>query len=80
MNIAESNKPATENINRIICKKGLKQKHIAMKAGYTPVAFNSMLKDRKIIRISDLIVIAKAMNIPVADLLMEGKEEHENRK
>lgn len=47
MTIAECNAPVAENIAKAIRHKGLKQMHIAEKAGYKQQEFNDMLNGRK---------------------------------
>lgn len=68
MNIATLNHPVAENITRIIEERGFKQRCIAEKAGYSVQAFSDMLNGRKIIKISDVPIIAKALETTVNDL------------
>lgn len=68
MNIAECNGVLPENIYAIIKQNGLKQCAIADKSGISRQEFNAMLKNRKIIKISDLISISNALNVPIGDL------------
>lgn len=63
MTIAESNAPVAENIAEAIKRKGLKQMHIAEKAGYKQQEFNDMLNGRKLIRVSDVLRISSALGV-----------------
>lgn len=50
-------------ITEIITEKCLKQCAIAEKAGYTKQQFNAMLKGRKVIRDTDIVKIAMALEV-----------------
>jgi len=69
LNIAEFNQPVSGNIIRVIDEKGLKQKHVAEKAGYTKQQFNSMLNGRKLIKPVDIVNIAATLNVDANELL-----------
>lgn len=73
MTIAEGNAPVPENIKRMIQRKGLIQKAVAERAGFTEQQFSDMLNDRRIIRACDLFRISMALGIEIADLLEECK-------
>ena len=50
------------NIKSIIDRKGMKQKAVAEKAGFTPQEFSNILNDRrKLLRVEYLPAIAAAM-------------------
>jgi len=51
------------NIQRIICEKGLLQKHVAERAGFAPQAFSEMLHGRKTLKAQYIPNIAKALNV-----------------
>ncbi len=57
-----------ENTKRFIEKKGLKQKAVAERAGYSPKKFSDMLNNRSIIRSSDILKISKALDVTPNDL------------
>lgn len=61
------------NIDAIITKKCLKQSAVAEKAGYTRQQFNDMLKGRKVIRDTDIVRIASALEVDVNTLF--GKKD-----
>ena len=61
------------NIDAIITRKCLKQSAVAEKAGYTRQQFNDMLKGRKVIRDTDIVRIASALEVDVNTLF--GKKD-----
>lgn len=76
MNINVQNQPVAKNILSIIAKKGLKQKAVAEKAGYSNQQFCDMLNGRKIIRPYDALAIARALEVD-ANALFENYLEPE---
>lgn len=52
-----------ENTRRIIEERGLKQKAVAEKAGYTEQQFSNLLCGRKTIETDDVIKITKALGV-----------------
>lgn len=55
-------------IKRIIDSKGLKQKSVAIKAGYTEQQFSNLLNGRKIFSAYDVLRIANALDVMPNDL------------
>ena len=72
MSIAEYNTVLPENMLRIINSRGLKQKAIAKKAGYSAQGFSNMLNGRKLIKPYDIINIANALEVEPNDLFYRG--------
>lgn len=70
MSIQEKNYPVARRISDLIREKGIKQGHIAVKAGYSENEFSAMLNGRKIIIASDIPKIAKALEIQPNDLFL----------
>lgn len=68
MRTADINGVIPQNVLRIIQETGIKQCVIAERAGYTKQQFSDMLNGRKIIKASDVLRIAKAMNVTPNDL------------
>jgi len=68
LNIAVTNDIVPGNIERIISSKGIKKCVVAQRAGLTAQAFNDMLNGRKVIRVKDLVALAKALEISPGDL------------
>lgn len=75
MNINSQNQPVTSNILRIISVKGLKQKVVAEKAGYSSQQFSDMLNGRKIIRPLDTRAIAIALEVDANELFKISEQE-----
>lgn len=73
MNISEFNQPVSKNVIRIIDEKGLKQKNVAERAGFTKQEFNAMLNGRKLIKISDIEHITAALGVSVHELYKKGE-------
>lgn len=57
-----------ENIRKIIAERGLKQKVVAEKAGYTERSFSDLLCGRKRIDTEDVIRIIKVLHVLPNDL------------
>lgn len=76
--IQEINSPIAENIKRIIVCKGIKQRFIADFAGFSENEFSAMLNGRKIIRATDLPLIAKALEVTPNELFATNVEGDEN--
>ncbi len=57
-----------DNTKNIIRAKGLKNKAVAERAGYTEQKFSSMLNGRKVIESMDILRIAKALEVTPNDL------------
>lgn len=53
---------------KIIQDKGLKQKSVAIKAGYTDQQFSNLLNGRKIFSAYDVLRIAAALEVTPNDL------------
>lgn len=66
--IQNFNSPVADNISKIIEKRGLKQKVIAEKAGFTQQSFCDVLYGRRILKISETKKIANVLNVSVDDL------------
>lgn len=57
-----------KNVYRILDEKCLVQSKVGEKAGYQPNLFNAMLRNRKRITDSDIIRIAKVLDVTPNDL------------
>lgn len=75
MTIAECNAPAADNIIRIIREKGVKQKFVADRTGFSEAQFSAMITGRKLIKSCDVIAIANALEVTPNDLFR--KEEND---
>ncbi len=74
MNAAVSNAMVPENIVRIINERGMKQRAVAHRAGFTEQQFSDMLNGRKIIKVCDIMAIAEALDVEVAALYKAGQK------
>lgn len=63
--------PIAIAIRKQIGEKGLLQKSVAQRAGFTAQQFSDMLNNRKIIRACDLYRISTALGVQITDLFSE---------
>lgn len=66
--------PIAIGIKKLIDEKGLLQKAVATKAGFTPQQFSDMLNDRRILRAIDIVPIANALGVEVSDIYEAGRQ------
>ena len=59
-----------ENTRKIIESRGLKQRAVAQKAGFSAQQFSALLNNRKVIKDVDVIAIANALDVTPNDLLV----------
>lgn len=71
MSVATYNAMLPANISYIIKKRGLKNGVVAELAGFSKQQFSDMLNGRRIIKSSDILAIADALDVPVGDLFKE---------
>lgn len=57
-----------QNTKSIIEKRGLKNKAVAEKAGYTENQFSNLLNDRRVVTWVDVLNISRALNVTPNDL------------
>lgn len=65
--------PVAFGIKQIIKEKGLVQKSVASRAGFTEQQFSDMVNSRKIIKACDLIPISRALGVTVPDIYDAGR-------
>lgn len=75
MTIAEANAPFSIGLKRIIAELGLKQVHVAEKAGYKEQELSDMIRDRKIIKACDLANLSLVLNVTIDDIYTTGVGE-----
>lgn len=63
------------NVEAIIARKCLKQSAVAERAGYTKQQFNAMLKGRRVIRDTDIMKIALALEVDANTLFRRTPQE-----
>lgn len=57
-----------ENTRKIIEKKGMKHRAVAERAGFSEKQFSALLNHRKIIKDTDVIAIANALEVTPNEL------------
>lgn len=57
-----------DNIKRIIARRGLKQKAVAERAGFSIQQFSALLNHRKVIKDVDVAAIARALEVTPNEL------------
>ncbi len=68
MKIEKCNGSVAKNIKAIILKKGLKQKAVAEKAGFSEKEFSAMLTNRRIIKVNEIMDISVALGVTPNEL------------
>ena len=71
----ETNQPVSGNISRILKERGLKQGHLANRAGIPEKTLSDMLNSRKIIRPCEAVRIADALEVDVMELFRREKKD-----
>lgn len=51
------------NIKKILDEQGMKQKALAIRAGYNEKAFSNMMNGRRLIKADDVLKIANALSV-----------------
>lgn len=74
MTIREMNYNVPKAINRLIEEKGLKQKAVAERSGFTPQGFCDIMNGRKLIKACDIAAIATALGVEPNDLFDPGNK------
>lgn len=64
-----------ENAKRIINEKGLKNRAVAARAGFSEKQFSALLNQRRVIRDVDVIAIANALDVTPNDLFGQPPAE-----
>ena len=75
MDIATYNACVPANAAGIIEQKGLKQKAVAERAGFTSQQLTDMLKGRKLIKPCDVLALADALGVTANDLFAKTGQE-----
>lgn len=80
MRISEYNAPVAENIKAIIEEKGLKQAIIAKRAGCSQQMLSDMLAGRKIIKVSDVVLLSSVLGVDANSLFRRREKETTKEK
>ena len=74
MTIAQANTPLAQEIRKLMEKKGLQEKEIAEKVGYTSKELSDMLNGQKLIRACDIPRLAYALKVTANEIYETGKK------
>ena len=64
--------PIAAGIQHIMTERGLIQRAVAQRAGYTQQQFSDMMNDRKTIKATDIVPISRALGVTVQDIYDAG--------
>jgi transcriptional regulator with XRE-family HTH domain len=67
-----SKDPIAAGIQLIISERGLIQRAVAERAGYSQQQFSDMMNDRKTIKATDIVPISKALGVSVQEIYDTG--------
>ena len=70
-----SKDPIAAGIKFLINERGMIQRVVAERAGYTSQQFSDMLNDRKTIKAIDIVPISKALGVSVQDVYDAGSAQ-----
>lgn len=73
-----SRDPIAMGIRSLINERGMIQRVVAERAGYTPQQFSDMLNDRKTIKAIDIVPISKALGVSVQEVYDAGSAHLES--
>lgn len=68
-----SRDPIAMGIKFLISERGMVQKVVAQRAGYTSQQLSDMLNDRKTIKAVDIIQISKALGVSAQEIYDAGR-------
>lgn len=74
MTIPEANEPFATGLKVIIAKKGLKNLHVATRAGFTSQELSDMLNGRRLIKACDIPKLTKVLNVTSDDIYAAGRK------
>lgn len=64
--------PIAAGIQHIITERGLIQRAVAQRAGYTQQQFSDMMNDRKTIKATDIVPISRALGVTIQEVYDAG--------
>lgn len=65
--------PIAAGIKRIIDEKGLVQKAVAKRAGFSAQQLSDMVNNRRVIKACDLMPISKALGVEISEIYAAGQ-------
>lgn len=75
MSISEANEPFVSGLKTIIARAGLKNLHVAKKAGFTPQELSDMFNGRRLIKACDIPKFAHVLGVKTDDIYAAGRKE-----
>lgn len=75
MTITEANEPVARGLKAIIVRSGLKNSHVAEKAGFTPQELSDMFNGRRLIKACDIPKFAYVLGVKEDDIYAAGRKE-----
>lgn len=75
MSISQLNAPVAARIVQIMEEKGLKQNAVAKRAGFSKQQFSDMLNGRRLIKVSELPILAKALEVSPNALFSDDENQ-----
>lgn len=67
--------PIAVGIKKIILDKGLVQRSVAKRAGFSEQQLSDMVNSRKIIKASDLMPLSKALGVEISEIYAAGMQQ-----
>ena len=64
--------PIAAGIQHIMSERGLIQRAVAQRAGYTQQQFSDMMNDRKTIKATDIVPISRALGVTIQEVYDAG--------
>ena len=64
--------PIAAGIQHIMNERGLIQRAVAQRAGYTQQQFSDMMNDRKTIKATDIVPISRALGVSIQEVYDAG--------
>lgn len=68
MSISKSNEPIAHTVAKLVEESGMKKGVVAKRAGFSLQAFSDMLNGRRLIKVSEVPGIAKALGVTPNEL------------
>lgn len=78
MTITEANEPVAKGLKVIITQKGLKNLHVAERAGFTPQELSDMFNGRRVIKACDIPKLAHVLGVKTDDIYAAGRRDYLN--
>lgn len=74
LSVSEANEPFASGLKATIARMGLKNLHVAEKAGFTPQELSDMFNGRRLIKACDIPKFAYVLGVRADDIYAAGKK------